>query len=86
MFHHFTTSKAETHTSVENVTDLRTGGRWFDPRLGQYSFQGLSLVIVIATGLIPLSHRFPLFRQWLCGKAASVFERILCGVLVKRTL
>ena len=32
---------------------LRTGGRWFDPRLGQYSFRGL--MIVIATGFIPLS-------------------------------
>ena len=34
-------------------SDLRTGGRWFDPRLGQYSFRGL--MIVIAKGFIPLS-------------------------------
>ena len=33
--------------------DWRTGLRWFDPWLGQYSFR--ELVIVIATGLIPLS-------------------------------
>ena len=33
--------------------DLRTGGRWFDPGLGQYPFRGL--MIVIATGFIPLS-------------------------------
>ena len=33
--------------------DLRTTGRWFDPRLGQYSFLGL--LIVIVTGFIPLS-------------------------------
>ena len=26
-----------------------------------------------------LSHRCPLFRQWLCGKAASGLQRILCG-------
>ena len=32
---------------VGRVADLRTGGRWFDPRLGQYSFRGL--IIVIAT-------------------------------------
>ena len=32
---------------------LRTGGCWFDPRLSQYSFQGL--MIVIATGFISLS-------------------------------
>ena len=44
---------AEPHISVGSVADLRTGGRWFDPRLGQYSFQGL--MIVIATGFIPLS-------------------------------
>ena len=35
------------------IADLRTGGRWFDPRHGQYSSRGL--MIVIATGLIPLS-------------------------------
>ena len=32
-----------------------------------------------------LSHHCPLFRQSLCGKAASDLERILCGVLAKRT-
>ena len=41
------------HSSVCNVADLRTGGRWFDPRLGQNSFWGLT--IVISTGFIPLS-------------------------------
>ena len=45
--------QAEPHSSVGRVADLTTGGRWFDPRLGQYSFQGL--MIVIATGFIPLS-------------------------------
>ena len=44
---------AEPHCSVGSVADLRTGGRWFDPRLGQYSIRGLR--IVIATGFIPLS-------------------------------
>ena len=38
---------------VGSVADLRTRGRWFDPRLGQYSFRGL--MIVIATGFSPLS-------------------------------
>ena len=41
------------HSSVGRVVDLRTGGRKFDPRLGQYSFGGL--MIVTATGFIPLS-------------------------------
>ena len=44
---------AEFHSSVGSVQDFRTGGRWFDPRLGQYSFR--VLIIVIATGFIPLS-------------------------------
>ena len=29
---------AESHSSVGRVQDLETGGRLFDPRLGQYSF------------------------------------------------
>ena len=37
--------------SVASVVDLKTGGRWFDPRLGQYSFRGL--MIAIATEFIP---------------------------------
>ena len=47
------TYRAEPHHSVGSVVDLRTGGRWFDPWLSQYSFRGL--MIVIATGFIPLS-------------------------------
>ena len=46
-------SFAEPHGSVASDPDLRTGGRWFDSRLGQHSFHGL--MIVIATGFIPLS-------------------------------
>ena len=38
---------------VNSIRDLRTGVRWFDIGLGQYSFQGL--MIVIATGFIPLT-------------------------------
>ena len=41
------------HSSVSSVMDLRTGGRWFDPRLGRYPFRGL--MMVIATGFTPLS-------------------------------
>ena len=44
---------AEPHSSVCSVADLRTGGHWFNPRLDQSSFRGL--MIVIATGFIPLS-------------------------------
>ena len=67
---------------VGSVVDLKTGGHWFDPRLGQYSFRGLMIVIMTDSFL---SHCCPLFRQWLCWKAASGLDRILCRVLVKRT-
>ena len=50
------------------------------PGFCQFSVQGL--MIVIAAGFSSLS---PMFRQWLCGKAASGLKKILCGVLVKRT-
>ena len=48
-----TMESTEPHSSVGSVADLRTGRRWFDPRLSQYSFRGL--MIAIATGFIPLS-------------------------------
>ena len=38
---------------VGSVYDLRKRGRWFDPRLGQYSFRGF--MIDTTTGFIPLS-------------------------------
>ena len=84
MFKHlFMCKRPELHSSVGSVADLRTGGFWFDPRLGQYSFRGL--MIVIATGFISfLFNRCPLFRQWFCGKAAIGLERMLCGLLVKK--
>ena len=45
--------RAETYSSIGSIQDSRTRGRWSDPRRGQYSFRGL--IIVIATGFIPLS-------------------------------
>ena len=50
IFHELT---AQPHSSVGRVADLRTGGRWFDPRLGRYSSR--RLMIVIVTEFIPLS-------------------------------
>ena len=44
-------NSAEPHSSVGSVYAWRTGGRF--PRLGQYSFRGLMIVIV--TGFISLS-------------------------------
>ena len=45
--------QAKPHSSVGTVADLRTGGRWLDPRLSHYSFQ--ELMIVVVTGFTPLS-------------------------------
>ena len=42
----------ECHSSVGSVPDLRTEGRMFDPRLGQYSFIGLIIVIGFDNGYI----------------------------------
>ena len=75
IFFRFLTHSAEPHSLVRSVADLRTGGRRFDPQLGQYSFRQDSF----------LSHGCRLCGQWLSGKAASGFERILCAVLVKNT-
>ena len=49
-------------SSASGIQDLWTGGRWFNPWLGQYSFWGL--MRVIAAGFIPLSP-LPLFHWWL---------------------
>ena len=77
-------SMAKPHNSVDSVADLRTGGRWFNSQLSQYSFHGL--MTVNETGFISLSPlSVVLTMDWLRGKAASGLERILCGVLVKRT-
>ena len=38
---------------IRTIANLRTGSRWFYPRLGQYSFS--ELMTGIATGFIPLS-------------------------------
>ena len=38
-------SFAKPHSSVGSVADFRTGVRWFDPRLAQYSFRGLMIAI-----------------------------------------
>ena len=76
IYRHLSQPNAEPHSSVGSIADFRTGGHWFNPWLGQYSFRGLMIEDSF------LSHDCPLFRQLLCGKAASGLERILCRVLV----
>ena len=68
--------RAEPHSSVGSVADLRTGGRWFNPRLGQYSFRGL-MMIVIATGFISLS------PQSVVSKMIIWLGIYICVVLFK---
>ena len=58
---------AKSHSSVCSVADLRTGGRRFDPRLGQYSFLGF--MIFIATGFIP--NRCPFYRQMVMRESSE---------------
>ena len=69
----------ELHGSVSIAQDLITGGLWSDPRLSEDWWQSLQQDSFH-------SYRYPLFRQWLYGKAARGLERILCRELVKRTL
>ena len=68
----FTYSAPSPHCSDGKIADLRTG-RWFNPRLGHYSFRGLMLVIPLS----PLSVVLTIV-MW---KAASGLEEILCRVL-----
>ena len=55
---------AESLSSVGSNVDLRKGGRWFDPWLGQYSFRGL--MIVVSIGFIPIC----CFNNGCVGKQA----------------
>ena len=60
------------HSLVGSVADLITGGCWFDPRLGQYSFR--RLMIIITTGFIHLSPLSVVLTTVMWEKAASVLE------------
>ena len=65
LFHHHH-KLAKPHNSVSSIVDLKTGGRWFDPHLGLYSFGGLMLIIT--TGFIPLSPLSVVFDNGYVGK------------------
>ena len=52
LFNLFCAQYADPYISIGSISDLTTGGRWFDTRLGQYSFRGL--MIVTGTRFIPL--------------------------------
>ena len=67
----FPRAVAEPHSSVGSAPDLRARGRWFDPQVGQCSFQGSK--IDIAKGFIPLSPLFILSTMvlWEIGQWRS---------------
>ena len=74
---------AEPHSSVGSVADLRPGGRWYDPRLGQNSVR--ELMKVIATGFIPLSPLSVISTTTMVmWESSRWLGRILYGVLVKK--
>ena len=54
--------------------------RWQDLRLYVHTMQSPALT---TPRLKEFSNRCLLFRRWSCGKAASCWVRILCGVLQK---
>ena len=47
---------AEPHNSIVSVQDSRTGGRWFDPRLGHNSFRGLMIITFVMPSKV--SHNY----------------------------
>ena len=55
------------------------------PRRGSYQRTGAQCYKYPLQQDLFLSDTCPLFQRLLCGKAASGSERILCGVLIKRT-
>ena len=70
-----------TNDAVLKLIFMRTGGRWFNPQLGQYSVWRLMIWSFRQDSF--LSHGCQFFLQWICGIAASGMERILSCALVK---
>ena len=60
------------HSPFGSLQDMRTGGHWFSPHLGQNSFQGL--MIVIAIGYIPLSPACICFDNGYVGNQPVAWE------------
>ena len=68
---------AEPHSSVGSVTDLRTGGRWFDPGLDQYSFRGLMIVMSKNRSSLTVVH---CFDNGYVGKQPVAWKNIMCSI------
>ena len=67
---------AKPHSLGGGVMDMRTGGRWFDPRPGKYSFRGL--MIVVATGHSSLT-AVRRFDNDFVGKQQVSWEQYCAG-------
>ena len=61
-------------SSVGSIPYLRKGGRWFDPRLSQYSFREFVIVTTVHC-----------FDNGYMGKQLVVWKRILCAYILFRT-
>ena len=82
LFHRvFQKLPAEPLSSVGSVAYLRNRGRWFDPRFGQFSFQ--VLMIVIATGFVPLSSLSIYFENGFVGKQPGAWKEYCMGYWLK---
>ena len=75
-------SPCPTVSAVGSEQNLRIGGRWLDPRLGQYSFQGS--VIVIATGFIPHSPLSIVLTMVYVGKHPVAWKEHCAEYWLKR--
>ena len=59
---------------------LRTGGRWFDPRLGKYSFRGLMIAIDRIHSSLTAVH---CFNNGYVGKQPVAWKEYCVGYWLK---
>ena len=80
--HHIIISKsAEPNGSVSSIEDMRTGGCWFDSWARPLLFQGL--MMVIATGFIPLSPPSIISTMFMLGKQPVAWKEYCWECWVK---
>ena len=76
------------HSSVGSVADLRTGGHWFDPRLGRYHFDRIesSLTAVLCfdnsyVGKQPVVWKEYCAEYWLKKNSRKAWIGILAAAI-----
>ena len=77
------TLPAKSHGSVGSVANLRIGGRWLYPQFSKHSFQGL--MIVIATGFIPLSPLFVVSTMIIKESSQWLGKNIVWSIVQKNS-